>query len=102
MRLHDIMQGDQMYGTFDSLSAFWPGLQVLAGDLENAIKSHMTCKRNPNVLTVAHDTCCRLEYLERSFWASRDMGHELSTRNVDAVPATTRYVSADILCGHRY
>ncbi|QRV91088.1 glycoside hydrolase family 47 protein [Ceratobasidium sp. AG-Ba] len=25
----------------DSLSAFWPGLQVLAGDVENAIKSHL-------------------------------------------------------------
>ncbi|KAF8303422.1 hypothetical protein DL93DRAFT_2090221 [Clavulina sp. PMI_390] len=25
----------------DSLGAFWPGLQVLAGDLENAIKSHL-------------------------------------------------------------
>lgn len=28
----------------DSLSAFWPGLQVLAGDIENAIKSHMICE----------------------------------------------------------
>ncbi|KDQ64850.1 glycoside hydrolase family 47 protein [Jaapia argillacea MUCL 33604] len=25
----------------DSLSAFWPGLQVLAGDVENAVKSHL-------------------------------------------------------------
>ncbi|KEP55137.1 ER degradation-enhancing alpha-mannosidase-like protein [Rhizoctonia solani 123E] len=25
----------------DSLSAFWPGLQVLAGDIQNAIKSHL-------------------------------------------------------------
>lgn len=25
----------------DSLSAFWPGLQVLAGDVENAIRSHL-------------------------------------------------------------
>ncbi|KAI0321883.1 alpha-mannosidase [Amylostereum chailletii] len=33
--------GDLAYYTLDSLSAFWPGLQVLAGDLENAIKSHM-------------------------------------------------------------
>ncbi|OSX60455.1 glycoside hydrolase family 47 protein [Postia placenta MAD-698-R-SB12] len=41
-RAPDGFWGDQMYGTFDSLSAFWPGLQVLAGDLENAIKSHMT------------------------------------------------------------
>jgi mannosidase alpha-like ER degradation enhancer 1 len=32
----------QPVGTLlDSLSAFWPGLQVLAGDVENAIKSHL-------------------------------------------------------------
>ena len=37
-------KGDAAYGTLDSLSAFWPGLQVLAGDVENAIKSHMICK----------------------------------------------------------
>lgn len=28
--------------TIDSLAAFWPGLLVLAGDIEGAIKSHMT------------------------------------------------------------
>ncbi|PLW45188.1 hypothetical protein PCANC_11314 [Puccinia coronata f. sp. avenae] len=28
--------------TIDSLAAFWPGLQVLAGDIEAAIQSHMT------------------------------------------------------------
>ncbi|PCH41185.1 glycoside hydrolase family 47 protein [Wolfiporia cocos MD-104 SS10] len=38
----NIHTGDVSYQTFDSLSAFWPGLQVLAGDVENAIKSHMT------------------------------------------------------------
>ena len=32
------------YNTLDSLSAFWPGLQVLAGDVESAIKSHMLCE----------------------------------------------------------
>ena len=26
------------------LSAFWPGLQVLGGDIPNAIKSHLTCE----------------------------------------------------------
>ncbi len=31
------------YNTVDSLSAFWPGLQVLAGDIENAIKAHLIC-----------------------------------------------------------
>ncbi|CAA7259685.1 unnamed protein product [Cyclocybe aegerita] len=33
--------GDVAYLTVDSLSAFWPGLQVLAGDVQNAIKLHM-------------------------------------------------------------
>ncbi|KAH7100649.1 glycoside hydrolase [Auriculariales sp. MPI-PUGE-AT-0066] len=33
--------GDLQYHTLDSLSAFWPGLQVLAGDVENAVKSHL-------------------------------------------------------------
>ncbi|KAA1466194.1 alpha-mannosidase [Dentipellis sp. KUC8613] len=37
----NIATGDIAYYTLDSLSAFWPGLQVLAGDLESAIKSHM-------------------------------------------------------------
>ena len=36
--------GDQVYTTLDSLSAFWPGLQVLGGDISNAIKSHLTCE----------------------------------------------------------
>ena len=39
-----ITTGDQAYNTLDSLSAFWPGLQVLAGDIENAIKSHLLCE----------------------------------------------------------
>ncbi|KAJ7068189.1 alpha mannosidase-like protein [Mycena amicta] len=33
--------GDTAYWTVDSLSAFWPGLQVLAGDVQNAIKLHL-------------------------------------------------------------
>ncbi|KAF8211194.1 alpha mannosidase-like protein [Mycena galopus ATCC 62051] len=33
--------GDTAYFSVDSLSAFWPGLQVLAGDVQNAIKLHM-------------------------------------------------------------
>ncbi|KAF8913826.1 alpha mannosidase-like protein [Gymnopilus junonius] len=33
--------GDPAYHTIDSLSAFWPGLQVLAGDVQNAIRLHM-------------------------------------------------------------
>ena len=36
--------GDAAFNTIDSLSAFWPGLQVLAGDLPNAIKLHFMCK----------------------------------------------------------
>jgi len=33
--------GDVAYNTIDSLSAFWPGLQVLSGDIQSAIKLHM-------------------------------------------------------------
>lgn len=33
--------GAVAYYTVDSLSAFWPGLQVLGGDIRNAIKSHL-------------------------------------------------------------
>lgn len=40
----DIYTGQPNFYTVDSLSSFWPGLQVLAGDVENAIKSHLMCK----------------------------------------------------------
>ncbi|KAI0786390.1 alpha-mannosidase [Abortiporus biennis] len=40
-RAVDGFWGDAAYSTVDSLSAFWPGLQVLAGDIENAVKSHL-------------------------------------------------------------
>ncbi|KAJ3785091.1 alpha mannosidase-like protein [Lentinula aff. detonsa] len=40
-RLVNMRSGDVAYNTIDSLSAFWPGLQVLAGDVQNAIKLHM-------------------------------------------------------------
>ncbi|KAI0091966.1 alpha mannosidase-like protein [Irpex rosettiformis] len=41
-RSTNIHTGDPTYNNVDSLSAFWPGLQVLAGDVENAIQSHLT------------------------------------------------------------
>ncbi|KAI0829418.1 alpha-mannosidase [Trametes gibbosa] len=37
----NIHSGDAQYSSVDSLSAFWPGLQVLGGDVENAVKSHL-------------------------------------------------------------
>ncbi|KAF5331587.1 hypothetical protein D9611_007751 [Ephemerocybe angulata] len=40
-RLVNMNSGDLAYYTVDSLSAFWPGLQVLSGDVENAIKLHL-------------------------------------------------------------
>jgi len=43
----NIHSGEAEYFTIDSLSAFWPGLQVLAGDIENAIKTHLMCKPAP-------------------------------------------------------
>jgi len=42
-RTVNMHSGDVAYLTVDSLSAFWPGLQVLAGDVQNAIKLHMLC-----------------------------------------------------------
>jgi hypothetical protein len=39
----DIHSGNAIYFTVDSLSAFWPGLQVLAGDVQNAVKAHLMC-----------------------------------------------------------
>ncbi|KAJ3089872.1 hypothetical protein HK100_007627, partial [Physocladia obscura] len=36
----DMDTGNQFTNWVDSLSAFWPGLQVLAGDLENAVFAH--------------------------------------------------------------
>jgi ER degradation enhancer, mannosidase alpha-like 1 len=47
--------GDIAYNTLDSLSAFWPGLQVLAGDVENAIKSHMLCERRLKLSVLSTD-----------------------------------------------
>ncbi|TFK75988.1 alpha mannosidase-like protein [Pluteus cervinus] len=40
-RTVNMNSGDTAYNTVDSLSAFWPGLQVLAGDVQSAIKLHM-------------------------------------------------------------
>ncbi|KXN83702.1 ER degradation-enhancing alpha-mannosidase-like protein 1 [Leucoagaricus sp. SymC.cos] len=37
----NMVTGDTAYFTVDSLSAFFPGLQVLAGDVQSAIKLHM-------------------------------------------------------------
>ncbi|GBB93048.1 hypothetical protein RclHR1_00210044 [Rhizophagus clarus] len=37
----NMMNGGLMSNWVDSLSAYFPGLQVLAGDLDNAIKSHL-------------------------------------------------------------
>ncbi|KAF7313730.1 alpha-1,2-Mannosidase [Mycena chlorophos] len=37
----NMMSGEAAYWTVDSLSAFWPGLQVLAGDVQSAIKLHL-------------------------------------------------------------
>ena len=48
----------------DSLSAFWPGLQVLAGDVESAIKSHMICKYARVLLRCVQLTQSRLESVE--------------------------------------
>ncbi|GLB33724.1 putative glycosyl hydrolase 47 family protein [Lyophyllum shimeji] len=40
-RTVNMRTGDVAYFTIDSLSAFWPGLQVLAGDVQSAIRLHL-------------------------------------------------------------
>lgn len=66
----------------DSLSAFWPGLQVvglspacnstsltlgqvLAGDIQNAIKSHIICQSHPLTCNVTLTEPHRLEFMEK-------------------------------------
>lgn len=43
-RIVDMNRGHAISTNVDSLSAFWAGLQVLAGDIEGAIKSHLFCE----------------------------------------------------------
>lgn len=42
-RIVTMAKGFVASNNVDSLSAFWAGLQVLAGDVQNAIKSHLFC-----------------------------------------------------------
>ena len=37
----DMQTGNVLFRWVDSLSAFWPGLQVLNGDIESAKNSHL-------------------------------------------------------------
>src|SRR5258706_7876076 len=82
MRTVNMFKGTYSTTNIDSLSAFWPGLQVgglsptcnstpltlgqvLAGDIPNAIKSHVICQSQPltcnGTLTGPH----RLEFMEK-------------------------------------
>jgi hypothetical protein len=69
--------GEKAYDTLDSLSAFWPGLQVLAGDIENAIKSHLLCEycpvRNLSLMLIT----IRLATMEAACRYTGSLGHEL-------------------------
>ncbi|TDL29347.1 alpha-mannosidase [Rickenella mellea] len=80
----NIHTGDIAYSVTDSLSAFWPGLQVLAGDVENAIKSHLIFwnlwKRNaglPEVWDInfmqatSHQYPLRPEFIESTYYLYR-------------------------------
>ena len=80
--------GDMTYNTLDSLSAFWPGLQVLAGDVENAIKSHMLCEGHlvtPFRVLIKF----RLAIVEAICRHPRGLGHELSASDLPAVSFTS-------------
>lgn len=80
--------GDIAYNTLDSLSAFWPGLQVLAGDVENAIKSHMFCEDRLETL-FRMLIKLRLAIVEATCRPPRGLGHELSTSDLQPVPVTS-------------
>ena len=86
---HNCAQGDIAYSTVDSLSAFWPGLQVLAGDVENAIKSHMTCKFTIFLRSQANRSHNRLEYMEEVFGSTGGVGYELQRGNILSVSPKT-------------
>ncbi|CAE6381543.1 unnamed protein product [Rhizoctonia solani] len=66
----------------DSLSAFWPGLQVLAGDIQNAIKSHLVCK---------------LESLATVFWNTRNIQHCYPPRCNTRISVASRLNSSNRL-----
>ncbi|KAF7301339.1 alpha-1,2-Mannosidase [Mycena indigotica] len=80
----NMVSGDTAYWTVDSLSAFWPGLQVLAGDVQNAIKLHLlyynlwrkhsglpeVYDTNYKVAT-AHQYPLRPEFIESSWYLYR-------------------------------
>jgi hypothetical protein len=43
-RVVSMLKGQVASSNVDSLSAFWAGLQVLAGDIQGAVKSHLYCE----------------------------------------------------------
>lgn len=56
----------------DSLSAFWAGLQVLAGDVQGAIKSHLFCEfaaSDPGKVLCSF--VYRLEFMEKVWSTTR-------------------------------
>jgi hypothetical protein len=69
--------GEKAYNTLDSLSAFWPGLQVLAGDVENAIKSHLLCEDCLVDSSLNCSLVIRLAVMEAARRYPRSLGHEL-------------------------
>ena len=90
----NIHTGVAAYNTVDSLSAFWPGLQVLAGDIENAIKSHLICASLVLPLDdVGLTITARLEPLATELWATRGVGYKLQASDVRTISVATWYVS---------
>lgn len=71
----NIHSGDPAYNTVDSLSAFWPGLQVLAGDIENAIKSHLICMSTQDLRGLRLTVISRLEFMEKEFGLTGGVGY---------------------------
>jgi len=60
-RIVNMNNGDVAFFTIDSLSAFWPGLQVLAGDVQSAIRLHMICEGLSGLFLFC-SWCCQPDY----------------------------------------
>jgi hypothetical protein len=73
-RLVNIYTGGVVYYTVDSLSAFWPGLQVLAGDVQKAIKAHQLCKLEMIGTSLLLTPGLRLEHMAKVFGFTRGVG----------------------------
>jgi hypothetical protein len=86
----NIYTGEAAYYTTDSLSSFWSGLQVLAGDVENAIKSHQMCRLINKFCLFDSHLLPRLEFVEKILWVTGSLGHALYASHFSSISVTPR------------